>query len=447
MKEEGIWIIALTDSYGLLQKKINWNAANVGIIGLGYVGLPLATEIAKNTFKVIGFDKDPNKLRAIEDETCYIQDVDAAQFIANIRNNYFFATDDFSLLQTIDIIIICVPTPTDEEGNPDLTYIIEAGNSIANHASKNCLVILESTTYPGTTQEVLVPILEKAGFEIGGNCFVAFSPERVDPGNQHYNTANTPKIVGGVTQKCTNLSVSFYKKILNSQIYSVSSPEVAEMEKLLENTFRNVNIALVNELTKLCHKLNISIWEVIDAASTKPYGFMPFYPGPGVGGHCIPVDPKYLIWKAKQISFDTPFIQRAVEINESMPQYVAERLSNYIQSEQERLIQPNILVIGLAYKKNLNDYRESPTLSILKILNKLNYLWSVVDPNISTFQLINEPFQTVPLTENLISSSDCVLILTNHDKVDYEMIDTHAKCIFDTRNTDYPFKNARYYRL
>lgn len=438
---------SLTGAYELVQKKINWNTATIGIIGLGYVGLPLAIQIANKNFKVIGFEKDKNKLKAIENEVCYVQDVNAEHFFTTIRSKYFFATDDFNLLQITDIIIICVPTPTDKEGNPDLTYVLEAITAIAGHASKNCLVILESTTYPGTTQEVLLPILENANFKVGESCFIAFSPERIDPGNPKYKTVNTPRIVGGVTQKCTKLAISFYKQVIESEVYSVSSPAVAEMEKLLENTFRNVNIALVNELTKLCHKLNINIWEVIEAAATKPYGYMAFYPGPGVGGHCIPIDPKYLEWKAKQVSVDVPLIHCANEINKRMPQYIVDRLNHYLQDGQQGLHPPHITVIGLAYKKNIDDYRESPALSILKDFNNLHYHWSVVDPNILTFNFSDQTFDTVPLTEQLISSSDCILILANHDNIDYQMIDMHAKCIFDTRNTDYPFKNARYYRL
>lgn len=438
---------SLTEAYELLLKKIKWNTATIGVIGLGYVGLPLAMQIANNKFKVIGFEKDLNKLKAIENKVCYIQDVNAEQFLTSIHNKYFVATDDFHLLQVADIIIICVPTPTDKSGNPDLIYVLQAITAIAEHASENCLVILESTTYPGTTQEVLLPILDKANFKIGVSCFIAFSPERIDPGNPQYKTFNTPRIVGGVTQNCTELAKSFYKQVLESEVYSVSSPAVAEMEKLLENTFRNVNIALVNELTMLCHKLNINVWEVIDAAATKPYGYMAFYPGPGVGGHCIPIDPKYLVWKAKQVSIDMPLIQCADEINNRMPKYIVDRLNHYLEDGQQRIKPPHITVIGLAYKKNIDDYRESPTLSILTDINKLHYHWSVVDPNICTFSFSHQTYNTVPLTELLISSSDCVLILTNHDNIDYQMIDKHAKCIFDTRNTDYPFTNSRYYRL
>lgn len=313
----------------------------------------LAMQIANNKFKVIGFEKDLNKLKAIENKVCYIQDVNAEQFLTSIHNKYFVATDDFHLLQVADIIIICVPTPTDKSGNPDLIYVLQAITAIAEHASENCLVILESTTYPGTTQEVLLPILDKANFKIGVSCFIAFSPERIDPGNPQYKTFNTPRIVGGVTQNCTELAKSFYKQVLESEVYSVSSPAVAEMEKLLENTFRNVNIALVNELTMLCHKLNINVWEVIDAAATKPYGYMAFYPGPGVGGHCIPIDPKYLVWKAKQVSIDMPLIQCADEINNRMPKYIVDRLNHYLEDGQQRIKPPHITVIGLAYKKIL----------------------------------------------------------------------------------------------
>lgn len=437
----------LNGAYELLQKKINCNIATIGIIGLGYVGLPLSIQIANKNFKVIGFEKDANKLKAIENEDCYIQDVNAKHFLTTIRNKYFFATNDFNLLQVADIIIICVPTPTDKEGNPDLTFVLEAITAIAEHASKTCLVILESTTYPGTTQEVLLPILEKTNFKVGESCFIAFSPERIDPGNPNHKTVNTPRIVGGVTQLCTKLAKSFYKQVIESEVYSVSSPAVAEMEKLLENTFRNVNIALVNELTKLCHKLNINIWEVIDAAATKPYGYMAFYPGPGVGGHCIPIDPKYLEWKAKQFAVDVPLIQCADEINKGMPQYIVDRLDHYLKDGQQCLNSPHITVIGLAYKKNIDDYRESPTLAVLTVINNLQYQWNVVDPNIPKFNFLYQTYNTVPLTEHLISSSDCILILTNHDNIDYRMIDIYAKCIFDTRNTDYPFTNARYYRL
>lgn len=435
-----------THNFQTLQKKIKAHTASIGIIGLGYVGLPLAIQIAYKQFQVIGFDKDLTKIHAIQNEVCYVKDVNLQQFYASIQNGYFTVTTDFQQLAKTDIIIICVPTPTDSMGNPDLTAILETTCTIAKYAKKDSMIILESTTYPGTTQEVLQPILEKAHFQFGSSSFLVFSPERIDPGNQQFHITNIPKVVGGVSKNCTALAKLFYEEFIECDVLPVSSPMIAEMEKLLENTFRNVNIALANEMAKLCHQLNIDVWEVIEAAATKPYGFMPFYPGPGVGGHCIPIDPKFLNWRAQQASIDTSLIREAIEINEQMPQYIVERLLQYIKKDRED--GPlTITVIGIAYKKNVDDYRESPTLSILEIFNHLNIKWQVVDPCLPTFQLANQIIDTVPLSVDLITNSDGVLIVTNHDEIQYSIIDSYAKCIFDTRNTNYPFQNKHYFRL
>ncbi len=430
-----------------LSKKIKTRSATIGVVGLGYVGLPLALAIINKGFEVIGFDKDNEKITKLKSGDSYIADMSNAIIEKAVQEEKFEPTNDFSKLVHVDIIIICVPTPTTSDGTPNISYIVDAAQAIEQNMSPNTLIILESTTYPGTTEEVVQPVLEKGNFVIGQDIFLAYSPERVDPGNLNFSVSNTPKVVGGITAACIEVSKLFYEKVINTNVFAVTSPNVAEMEKLLENTFRQINIALVNELSQICHKMDIDVWEVIEAASTKPYGFMPFTPGPGVGGHCIPVDPKFLLWAGQQHGISATLIEAADKINDSMPGFVVERLENYLNAQQKELNDTEIVVIGIAYKPNINDFRESPALHVIEKLKEKQCGLKVVDPFIGTFSVDNDIFNTVPLTRELIRKADAVVILTNHATIDYALIDQHAALIFDTRNTHYLFKNENYYKL
>ena len=371
-----------------LKEKINAKEAVVGIIGLGYVGLPIAVETAKVGFNVIGFDVKKDKVEEVNGGKNYIQDIDDDILKEVISNKKLKATSDFSELKNCDIIIICVPTPLDKYYQPDTKYIVDAGESILKNRKKPSLVILESTTYPGTTEEVLKPILEKDGSKLGVDLFLAFSPERVDPGNKKYKTKNIPKVVGGCTKECNELTKDFYSMILTGGVFEVSSPKIAEMEKLLENTFRLVNIGLVNEMAVLADKMDINIWEVIEAAKTKPYGFMPFYPGPGLGGHCIPIDPYYLSWKAKEFHFQTTLIEAAGQTNIAMPEYVVKKIGIILNDNKKFYSGSKIVIMGIAYKKDIDDYRESPALRIIELLKELKADLILVDPFVKEFQRV-----------------------------------------------------------
>jgi len=430
-----------------LLNKIQTKKATIGVIGLGYVGLPFAIEIVQKGFHVLGFDKNQEKIALLQNGESYIADIPKENIQLLLKERQFEATNDFSKLASVDVVIICVPTPTMEDGTPDISYIEEAAHDIGCHINANVLVILESTTYPGTTEEVVQPILQKHGFAVGQDLFLAYSPERVDPGNSNFSVANTPKVVGGVTSTCLEVSKVFYETVIHTSVYTVTSPKVAEMEKLLENTFRQINIALVNELSQICYKMNIDIWEVIDAASTKPYGFMPFKPGPGVGGHCIPVDPKYLLWAGQQHGVSATLIEAADKINDSMPSFVVERLEQYLRIQNTELIQAKIVIIGVTYKPEINDSRESPALHVIQQLLDNQCSIQIIDPFIQTFPVEQSLFHTVPLTEQIIKDADAVLILTNHSNIDYSLIDQQASLIFDTRNTHFLFKNKNYYKL
>lgn len=430
-----------------LLNKIQTKKATIGVIGLGYVGLPFAIEIVQKGFHVLGFDKNQEKIALLQNGESYIADIPKENIQLLLKERQFEATNDFSKLASVDVVIICVPTPTMEDGTPDISYIEEAAHDIGCHINANALVILESTTYPGTTEEVVQPILQKHGFAVGQDLFLAYSPERVDPGNSNFSVANTPKVVGGVTSTCLEVSKVFYETVIHTSVYTVTSPKVAEMEKLLENTFRQINIALVNELSQICYKMNIDIWEVIDAASTKPYGFMPFKPGPGVGGHCIPVDPKYLLWAGQQHGVSATLIEAADKINDSMPSFVVERLKQYLRIQNTELRQAKIVIIGVTYKPEINDSRESPALHVIQQLLDNQCSIQIIDPFIQTFPVEQSLFHTVPLTEQNIKDADAVLILTNHSNIDYSLIDQQASLIFDTRNTHFLFKNKNYYKL
>ena len=427
-----------------LKAKIENKKANIGIIGQGYVGLPLAVEFAKAGFKVTGFDTDEKRVSDINKGISYILDVPAKDIKDLVTSGRFKATTDTKLLNKMDAIIICVPTPLRKTKEPDISYILSASEAIANNKRKGQLIILESTTYPGTTEEIILPKLESNSFKVGKDFFLAFSPERVDPGNPKYKTKDITKIVGGVTSYCTELARLLYFQAIK-EVVPVSSTRSAEMVKLLENTFRSVNIAMVNELALMCHKMNLDVWEIINAAKTKPFGFMPFYPGPGIGGHCIPLDPLYLSWKARQHGFEARFIELADEINSSMPHYVVDKIISILNSKKKSLKGSNILIIGVTYKKDINDVRESPALEIIDSLIKKDGRVYCHDPLVSSFKVDGgeKKITTVKLTKESISSSDLVVIITDHSDIDYKFVVDNAKLIFDTRNALKDFKTAK----
>lgn len=418
-----------------LIEKFNNKTATIGVLGLGYVGLPLAVEKAKAGYKVIGFDVQEDKVNKVNAGENYIGDVIPEDLTKLVNEGMLSATNDFAKICEADAVAICVPTPIDIYKQPNMKYVESSAKSIAEHITEGTLVVLESTTYPGTTEEIIKTAIEEKGFIVGENVFIAYSPERVDPGNKLFKTKNTPKVVGGITEKCTQVAATMYRNVLEGDIHEVSSPSVAEMEKLLENTFRNINIALANEMAMLCEKMNIDVWEVVDAAATKPYGFMPFYPGPGLGGHCIPIDPWYLTYKAREYNIHTKLIQTAGEINDSMPEYVVNRMMQLLNKNKKALAGSKVLVLGVAYKKDIDDYRESPILPILNLLTEAEAEWEVVDPYIPTFKLNKEMVETVEMTEDKIQEADIVLIATNHSDFDYDLILHKSQLILDTRNS------------
>jgi UDP-N-acetyl-D-glucosamine dehydrogenase len=416
-----------------LLERIRNKKVRVGVIGLGYVGLPLAVEFAKAGLDVTGFDVDQAKVDLINAGTTYIPDVEAQELKACVTRGTLRATSDMSKLAEMDAIDICVPTPLRKTKDPDLSYIILAVDAVAAVPHQGKLVILESTTYPGTTDEVVQPRLEAGGFKADVDFFLAFSPERVDPGNPQFKTANIPKIVGGTGPASTEMAAALYGQIV-SQVVPVSSTRVAEMVKLLENTFRAVNIGLVNEIALMSHNLGIDVWEVIDAAKTKPFGFMPFYPGPGLGGHCIPVDPFYLSWKARQNGFECRFIELAGHVNASMPAYVVERVADALNTVKKPLNGSRIHLFGVAYKKDVGDMRESPALDVLELLIKRGAVVSYSDPWVETLQHGTHTFQSVKADAALKGKPDCVVICTDHSVFDYDAIVRNAALIVDSRN-------------
>jgi UDP-N-acetyl-D-glucosamine dehydrogenase len=418
-----------------LMEKINTKQAVIGVVGLGYVGLPITVESANIGFKTIGFDVQQSKVDLINSSKNYIKDIDDRLFTECIKSKRLIATSDFLELRLCDIILICVPTPLDRHLQPDVQYIIKSAESIAKYRKKPSLIILESTTYPGTTEDIVKPILEKDGSILGKDLFLAFSPERVDPGNKTFKTKNIPKVVGGCTKVCSEIAKAFYSAILTGGVYIVSSPKVAEMEKLLENTFRLVNIGLVNEMAVLSDRLKIDIWEVIEAAKTKPYGFMPFYPGPGLGGHCIPIDPFYLSWKAKEFHFQTTLIEAAGQTNNEMPNYVVHKIGKILNDHKKSYSGSRILILGVAYKKDIDDYRESPSIRIIELLEELKATINVVDPYINEFYGFNDKlYKTELLTDSLLKDADLTVIVTDHSCFDEGQIINNAKLIYDTRN-------------
>jgi len=420
-----------------LLTKIKNKTAVLGVIGLGYVGLPLAVEKAKAGYNTIGFDIQEKKVQWVNEGHNYINDIEDSDLEGMVKEGKLKATSDYSFINDTDVICICVPTPLDIHQQPDLSYIKNSIESIAKYLYPGMLIILESTTYPGTTEEIVKPIFEKeSGLKCGQDFFLAFSPERIDPGNPWYKVRNTPKIVGGVTKDCTEIAVYLYENILKSKIYPVSSSKIAEMTKIYENTFRYINIALANEMAILCHKMEIDFWEVIEAAKTKPYGFMPFYPGPGIGGHCIPLDPFYLTWKAREYNHHTRLIELAGEINKSMSAYVIERVSQILSRKFGKpLNKAKVLLLGVAYKKNINDLRQSPALEIIKKLEEEKAIISYYDPYISEFISNGKKYKSLrELTAEKIRENDIVIITTAHTAVDYKIIYKNAKIVFDTRN-------------
>lgn len=418
-----------------IKEKILNKTATLGVIGLGYVGLPLAVEKAKAGYKTIGFDIQERKVEMVNEGKNYIGDIVNEDFKEVVKSGYLSATTDFALVARTDCVCICVPTPLDKHQQPDISYVKTSAESIVPYMHKDMLIVLESTTYPGTTEELLKPIFESSGLKCGEDFFLAFSPERVDPGNLIYKTKNTPKVVGGITKKCTEIAATLYESILEAPIHRVSSPTVAEMEKILENTYRNVNIGLVNELAILCNKMNINLWEVIDAAKTKPYGFQAFYPGPGLGGHCIPLDPYYLSWKAREYGFHTSMIESSMMINDRMPEYCVERVSRILNRSQKSLNRAQILVLGVAYKQDIDDYRESPAIKVIEELEKAGAEVKFFDPYVAEYQYCGKIRKgELELTDTIIESSDIVIITAAHSNVDYAFVQKHAKVVFDTKN-------------
>ncbi|MEA4866743.1 MAG: nucleotide sugar dehydrogenase [Sphaerochaeta sp.] len=408
----------------------------VGVIGLGYVGLPLAVEKAKAGFTTTGFDVQQKKVDMVNNGINYIGDVVQEDLAALVKSGMLRATSDFSFVSGCDFIAICVPTPLDEHQQPDISYVRDSVIEISKYLKKGSIVVLESTTYPGTTEELVKPLLEKgSGLVCGEDFYLGFSPERVDPGNLIYKTKNTPKVVGGIGKDATEVIAAMYRAVLSSDVYEVSSPAIAEMEKILENTYRNVNIGLVNELAKLCHEMGISIWEVIDAAKTKPYGFQAFYPGPGLGGHCIPLDPYYLSWKAREYGFHTSMIESSMMINDRMPEYTVERASKILNRFRKALNGSKVLVLGVAYKQDIDDYRESPALKVIEILECQGAEVTYYDPWVAEYRYKGKTVQGLKeLTQETLEDSDLVMVTAAHSNVDYSFVQQHAKAIFDTKN-------------
>ena len=415
-----------------LRQKLETRTAKVGIIGLGYVGLPLAVEFAKAGYEVIGIDVAEAKVAGINLGHSHIRDVDSATLSPLVNKKRLTATTDFSVLAELDTVNICVPTPLRKTKDPDLSFIVAAGEQVARYAHPGMLVTLESTTYPGTTDELILPMLEREGFHVGRDFFLCFSPERVDPGNPRFTTANIPKVVGGVTPACTEMATLFYRQALEN-VVPVSSTRVAETVKLLENTFRMINIGLVNETATMCERLGIDVWEVIDAAATKPFGFMPFYPGPGLGGHCIPIDPFYLSWKSKQAGVEARFIELAGQINSQMPHFVVEKIQNALNDRSRSVRGSHIHILGVAYKRDIDDVRESPALDIIALLEKRGARVTYSDPFVPTLQMEGGQMQSQELAPSL-QSADCAVIITDHASFDYPEIVRSARLIVDTRN-------------
>ncbi len=420
-------------SKNTLMDKIMDRTATVGVVGLGYVGLPFAVEKAKVGYHVIGVEQNPIRAEEVNTGNSYIPDVDSEDLADLVERGFLRAVTDYCDISLMDAIIICVPTPLTKNLTPDLSYVESVTREIAAHLRPGQLISLESTTYPGTTEELILPILEESGLRVEEDFFLAHSPERVDPGNKRYTTKNTSKVVGGVGPHSNHVAEAFYRQTVE-QVVSVSNTKAAEMVKVFENTFRAVNIALVNELTLLCDRMNINVWEVLDAAFTKPFGIMPFYPGPGVGGHCIPIDPHYLEWKAKELNFNTHFISLAGEINRKMPSFVREKVARLLNGKEKAISKSRILVIGVAYKKDLDDFRESPSIEVIRLLQQDGAEVLYHDPYVPYFTEYGISLESQALTDELVKSADLVLITTDHTGIDYQRLLDYANHVLDTRN-------------
>jgi UDP-N-acetyl-D-glucosamine dehydrogenase len=425
-----------------LIEKLKNKTAKLGVVGLGYVGLPLSVEKARAGYEVIGFDVQASKVNMVNQGHNYIGDIVDRDLEDLVKIGKLKATTDFSFVKEVDTVCIAVPTPLDIYKQPDLSYVVNSTKSIAEYLHKGMLIVLESTTYPGTTEEICKPILEESGLKCGEDFFLAFSPERVDPGNKEFKTKNTPKVIGGYTKECTEVAAMLYRSILEGDVMEVSSPAVAEMEKILENTFRNVNIALANEMAILCKRMGIDVWEVIEAAKTKPYGFMPFYPGPGLGGHCIPLDPFYLEWKAKEYDYHTKLIETSGIINDYMPEFVLESVMKLLNVNKKALNGSKVLLMGAAYKNDIDDIRESPVLKVIEHLEKNGALVVYNDPYIPSFNHLNKEYKSV-IWEEEIKKADIVVITTNHSCYDYQKIVDEANILYDTRNATKDVKKNR----
>jgi UDP-N-acetyl-D-glucosamine dehydrogenase len=424
----------MADSKTILLDKIKQKEIKVAVLGLGYVGLPFATVFSEAGISVTGIDPIAEKVDQINKGISYIQDISSQQVKALVDNGKLKATTDFSILQEMDAVSICVPTPLRKTGDPDLSFIVSATEALAPYLHEGMVVVLESSTYPGTTRELVLPhLIEKSGLEVGKDFFLAFSPERVDPGREDWTTKNTPKIVGGITDACGEIASAWYDLALDT-VVSVSSTEVAEMAKLLENTFRMINIGLVNELAIMCDRLNVDVWEVIDAAATKPFGFMKFTPGPGLGGHCIPIDPLYLSWKLRSLNYTAKFIELASEINTNMPRFVVGKVQDGLNDHAKPIKNSNILVLGVAYKPDIDDMRESPALDVIGLLMQKGARVEYYDPYVPTVCHDDWTLKCVENLQQQVKAADCVVIITNHKDVDYQMILDDAKLIVDTRN-------------
>jgi UDP-N-acetyl-D-glucosamine dehydrogenase len=416
-----------------LEKKIKDREFRIAIVGLGYVGLPLAVAFAREGIKVIGIDIEPDRVRSIQRGRSYLPDVESRTLARLTRSRLIVPGREYRLVRDADIIIVCVPTPLSKTKDPDLSFIMNACEGIRPFLKKHQLLVVESTVYPGMTEEVIRPLVEKGPLKVGENFFLAFSPERIDPGNLQFEIRNTPKVVGGVTRNCRDLAVLVYRLIVD-EVIPVSSPRVAEMSKLLENTFRSVNIALVNEMAIMCDKLGVDVWEVISAASTKPFGFMTFYPGPGLGGHCIPVDPHYLSWKLRTLNYKARFVELAAEVNSSMPEFWVGKIQDALNRKGKSLKRARVLILGVSYKRDVGDLRESPALDIIKLLLEKKAQVSYMDPFIPELRLQGRKLRRIPFSRARLAAADCAVITADHSAFDYQLVARTAKTLVDTRN-------------
>jgi UDP-N-acetyl-D-glucosamine dehydrogenase len=435
----------MNSTFQALCDKIRTKTAQVGVVGLGYVGLPLAVEFAKAGFQVTGIDVSAGKVANVNKGVSYIQDVPTAELAGLVQSGMLKATTDFSVVRGLDTINIAVPTPLRKTKDPDMSFVVSASQEVANFAHPGLLMILESTTYPGTTDELLLPMFENSNLKVGEDFFLCFSPERVDPGNPNYQTKNIPKVVGGITPNCTEVGALFYSQALE-HVVPVSSTRVAEMVKLLENTFRMINIGLANEMAMMCDRMGINVWEVIDAAATKPFGFMPFYPGPGLGGHCIPIDPFYLSWKSKQAGMEARFIELAGYINGNMPHFVVDKVQNALNDVRKPLNGSHVHVLGVAYKRNIDDVRESPAVDVIHLLAKRGARVTYSDPYVAHIQVEQRTY-TAEQNPGVIAEADCVVIITDHKSIDYKELVEKAQLVVDTRNALKGIESPKIVRL